>query len=243
MPARLFLTVFALCVGLPACSPSAQTADTATPPAAEPAAVPADINTRFLDPEIDAEDWAERWEVESREIYARRHEIVEAIGLVEGESIADVGAGTGLFVAPFSAAVAGTGTVYALDISPAFVEHVRRRARDEGLANVEVVLSEQASTTLPGDSVDVVFLCDTYHHFEHHVEMLASIRDALRPGGRLVVVDFERIPGVSRDWILGHVRAGKDDVIAEIEQAGFRLEREVEIDGLDENYLLRFDRP
>ena len=70
--------------------------------------------------------------------------------------------------------------------------------------------------------------------------MLASIRAALRPGGALVVVDFERIPGVSPDWILKHVRAGKDEFRAEIEAAGFRFVEEVDL--MRENYFLRFAR-
>jgi predicted methyltransferase len=70
--------------------------------------------------------------------------------------------------------------------------------------------------------------------------MLASIRRALRPGGSLVVVDFERIAGVSPDWILKHVRAGKEQFRAEIEAGGFRFIEEVKL--MRENYFLRFSR-
>src|SRR5690606_28394541 len=95
---------------------------------------------------------------------------------------------------------------------------------------------------LPKASIDVIFVCDTYHHFSHPESTLASLHRALRPGGRLVVVDFERIPGVSREWLLDHVRAGKEVFRAEIEAAGFVLDREVEIAGLEENYCLTFTR-
>jgi predicted methyltransferase len=88
--------------------------------------------------------------------------------------------------------------------------------------------------------VDVAFVCDTYHHFEDPKAMLASIRRALRPGGTLVVVDFERIPGTSPDWILKHVRAGKEDFRREIEASGFRFGEEVKL--MRENYFLRFTR-
>lgn len=207
------------------------------------AAGPPGINDRFLDPELDADEWVQRWEVESREVYASRAEIVAAVGLQPGERVADIGAGTGLFVGPFSEAVGATGKVYALEISPRFVDHLRQRQRDEDLHNVEVVLSQEESTTLPPNSVDVVFLCDTYHHFDSYRKMLASIRRALRPGGRVVVVDFERIPGVSREWILGHVRAGKSQVIAEFAAAQLPLSEEVSVPGLKENYCVRFRRP
>ncbi len=72
--------------------------------------------------------------------------------------------------------------------------------------------------------------------------MLRSIRRALRPGGRLVVVDFERIPGVTREWLLSHVRAGKDVVVEEIQAAGFEIAAEPTIPGFEENYCVVFRR-
>ena len=86
-------------------------------------------------------------------------------------------------------------------------------------------------------------MCDTYHHFEYPHSTLASLHQAIRPGGSLVVIDFERIPGESRDWVLEHVRAGKDVFTREIEAAGFELVEQVAIEGLKENYVLRFRRP
>jgi SAM-dependent methyltransferase len=132
--------------------------------------------------------------------------------------------------------------VYAVDIAPAFIEHVRQRAAAAGLSQVRPVLCDDRSTGLPRGSVDVAFVCDTYHHFEHPADTLASVHDALRPGGRLIVVDFEREPGTSRDWVLEHVRAGRADTIAEIEGAGFRFVRELPVEGLDENYVVEFAR-
>jgi predicted methyltransferase len=98
----------------------------------------------------------------------------------------------------------------------------------------------ETSATLPPESIDVAFVCDTYHHFEYPDQTMASIHRALAPGGRLLVVDFERIPGKSRKWILGHMRAGKEVFRAEIEAAGFVFVDEVAIPGFEENYLLEF---
>jgi len=207
-------------------------------PAAPPAK--ADINARFLDPGLDPAEWVERFEVESREIFAARETIVAAVGLEPGDRIADVGAGTGVFLAPFAEAVGPAGRVYAVDISPRLIEFVEQRIEEEGLGNVAAVLSAEDSTRLAPGSVSHVFACDTYHHFEQYPEMLASIRQALVPGGELVIVDFERIPGVSRDWLLEHVRAGKETVRKEIEKAGFDFLEEVEVPAFKENYLLRF---
>ena len=99
------------------------------------------------------------------------------------------------------------------------------------------------SIDLPEGSIDAAWICDTYHHFESPQATLASIKRALRPGGRLVLIDFERIPGVTRDWLLEHVRADKATFRSEVEAAGFEFVDEPEVEGLEENYVLRFRRP
>jgi predicted methyltransferase len=88
--------------------------------------------------------------------------------------------------------------------------------------------------------VDVAFVCDTYHHFEYPFTTLASIHAALRPGGELIIVDFKRIEGESREWVMDHVRAGQDEVTNEVTSAGFERVEELKVDGLEENYMLRF---
>ncbi len=207
---------------------------------AVPAGAPPAINAAFLAPDLDLAAFVERFEGESREIAVQHAAIVAATGLRPGDRVADIGAGTGLFLAAFSRAVGPRGSVAAVDISPVFVEHLARRAADEGLANVRAALCTERSVQLPPESVDLVFVCDTYHHFEHPQDTLASIRRALRPGGLLVIVDFERVPGVSRDWVLEHVRCGKDVVLDEVGAAGFTLLDEPRVPGLVENYVLRW---
>src|SRR5262249_32106027 len=108
---------------------------------------------------------------------------------------------------------------------------------------VEVRLTKERSVELPQFSIDAAFVCDTYHHFEYPQHVLFSLFHALKPTGKLYIVDFERIPGVSRPWVLEHVRADKKTVIKEIESAGFTFEQELPIEGLKENYVLRFGRP
>jgi len=200
------------------------------------------INERFLDPGLDVDRFAERWEGESREIYRSRHAIVGLLDLRPGMRLADIGAGTGLFEPPFAQQVGLYGTVFAVDIAPAFVRRIQHRAETEGLPQVRAVLCTQDSVNLADRSIDVAFCCDTYHHFEYPQATLASIHRALQPGGRFVVIDFKRIPGRSRAWILNHVRCGKTQVITEIEQAGFRLIDEPALPDMSENYILRFAR-
>ena len=207
------------------------------------AAVPPGINDRFLDPNLTPEDWVKRLELESRDIFASRVEILKALKLAEGDRIADIGAGTGLFESIFAKRVGPTGKVYAVDISPRLIEYMKGRVKTEELANVQVVLSNESSAELEDDSIDIVFICDTYHHFEYHAEMLLSIRNALRSKGQLILVDFKRVPGESSDFIMGHVRAGKEVFRREIERSGFRFVEDVQIPGFKDNYFLRFEKP
>ncbi len=201
------------------------------------------INDSFLDPEINVEEWIARFEVESREVFAARDKVLSALSLAEGNDVADIGAGTGLYTALFAQAVGPEGTVYAVDIAAPFLEHINQRTTEAGLENVTCVLGTDRAVRLPADSVDLVFICDTYHHFEFPQATLRSIRHALRPGGRLVLIDFERIEGVSRDWVIGHVRDGKHGFRGEIEAAGFTFVEEVAIEEFVENYCLVFSLP
>jgi SAM-dependent methyltransferase len=216
----------------------------ASPPEAAPEpSVRPGVNESYLSSELDVERFTRIFEGESREVFASRDAIVAELRLAPGMAVADVGAGTGAFLAPLARGVGETGRLYAVDISPRFLLHLRRRAADEGWSQVEVVEGSERSAELAPGSVDRVFACDTYHHFEYPGSMLASLYRALRPGGQLVIVDFDRVPGVSREWVLEHVRAGRPQVLREIEAAGFVLEAEPAVEGLKENYLLRFRRP
>ncbi|PQO40550.1 methyltransferase [Bremerella cremea] len=200
------------------------------------------INDNFLDPDLKVEEWVKRFEVESREIFHARDEIVQQLKLKSGDRIADIGTGTGLFVEPFAKAVGKNGWVYAVDIAPKFVERVGKLAEEYQLDNVTPVVCGEDDVRLAPRSIDVAFICDVYHHFEYPQSSLESIHKALVPGGQLVVIDFNRIPGESRDWTLSHVRAGKEGFRKEIEAAGFEFVEEVKIEAFKENYFLRFTR-
>ncbi len=198
------------------------------------------INESFLDPSLDVDSFIERFEGESREVYALRFEIVGALGIEPGDTVADVGAGTGAFLAALAQSVGPTGTVYATDISQPFVDRLADRAAAGGYPWVQARLSGERSADLPSGSADLVFLCDVYHHFEYPRTMMHSIAKALAPGGEVVIVDFERIPGISTEWTLNHVRAGKDEVFAEMDSFGYELVEEISRLPLEENWIARF---
>ncbi len=196
------------------------------------------INKPFEDPDV--KEFVGKFETESREIYARRKDILDKCQLKGGMAVADVGAGTGLFTRLFAEAVGKEGRVYAVDIAPKFVEHVEKTCKELGFKNVKGVVCKPDSVGLEEGSVDLVFICDTYHHFEFPQKTMASIHRALRPGGRVVLIDFHRVEGKSSDWVLGHVRAGQEVCVKEIESAGFKVVGEEKV--LKENYFVRFEK-
>jgi ubiquinone/menaquinone biosynthesis C-methylase UbiE len=196
------------------------------------------VNKTFEDPNVD--EFVGRFETESREIFAPRKEIVAACQLKPGMAVADVGAGTGLFTRLFAAEVGPQGRVYAVDIARKFVDHVEKTCSEAGLKNVTGVLCTSTSTELPPNSVDLVFVCDTYHHFEYPQKTLASIHQALRADGKLIVIDFHHIEGKTSKKMMEHVRAGQEVFTAEIEAAGFKKLDEASF--LKENYFLRFQK-
>lgn len=186
------------------------------------------------------EQWVDVFESPGREIYDRREAILAAVAPQPGQHIADVGAGTGLFTRLFARAVGPQGRVYAVDIAPDFIANIERFAMDAGLDNVSGIVNTDRDVMLPANSVDLVFLCDTYHHFEYPESMLASIRRALRADGQLVVIDYRKVPGRSSAWVMNHVRTGSAGAIAEIEAAGYRLLEQRDL--LEANYYLRFGK-
>jgi predicted methyltransferase len=197
------------------------------------------VNDPFKDPDL--KKFSETFEGESREVFAKREQIAAAVGLKPGMEVADVGAGTGLFSRIFASQVGPMGKVYAVDIAQKFLDHIDQLNRKAGVSNVKTVLCSPVSVSLPPASVDVAFICDTYHHFEYPARTMASIHKALKPGGRVVLVDFRRVAGESSDWVMNHVRAGQEVFEREIVEAGFNKVRE-EKSVLKENYLVVFEK-
>ncbi|MES9991476.1 MAG: methyltransferase domain-containing protein [Candidatus Thiodiazotropha sp.] len=194
------------------------------------------INEPYLDP--DFHYWQEIFERPGREIYDRRHEILQALNLKPGMWVADVGAGTGLFTRLFATRVTEKGRVFAVDISEEFISNIVQIAKDSGQTNIEGVVNSQTSLGLQPNSIDIAFVCDTYHHFEDPKAMLSSFNRSLKPGGRLIIIDYRKLRGFSSSWIMEHVRLDKMGVIKEVQQAGFRLLGEESF--LRANYFLKF---
>src|SRR5271165_1110313 len=189
--------------------------------------------------DADASQWTERFEHEGRAIYDKRVEIIDAMNLKPGMDVADIGAGSGLMSRLIAQRVAPNGTVYAVDIAKNMIDHIAEVAQKENIPNLKPVLGDPKSPKLAPNSVDVICIIDSYHHFEYPTDMLAEINKALRPNGMLMLIDFKRINGVSRDYILNMVRAGEGTFTDEFLNAGFELVDKRD-DMFPDNYLLKF---
>ena len=198
------------------------------------------INDSFRDPNV--KEYVERFEVESREVFNRREEILKACEIEPGQTVADIGAGTGIFTRLFSKAVGNDGNVIAVDISQNFLDHIQKVAREQGQTNIGTLLCSEDSTKLTANTVDLAYICDTYHHFEYPFKTMDSLFAAMKPGGRVVLVDFKRIEGETSDWTMNHVRAGQEVFEAEVLKAGFvKIGENKEL--LKDNYFVIFQKP
>jgi predicted methyltransferase len=196
------------------------------------------INKPMVDP--DYEIWAQRFERPGREVFDLRETIVKAANIQTGMDIADIGAGTGFYTRLFASAVGPEGKVYAVDIAGNFIDEIVSQAEQAGRNNVIGIVNSPRETGLLAGSIDLAFVCDTYHHFEYPRTMLRSIFHALRRGGSLIVIDFRKIKGFSSNWVMSHTRANRETVIREIESEGFVLTEDR--DFMKTNFYLRFSR-
>lgn len=174
----------------------------------------------------DAEAWAEQFDDPSRDAWQRPEAVLDFMDLPDDARVADLGAGTGYFAVRLARRVP-RGRVLANDIEPDMVRYLGERAAREGLENVIPVQGKPDDPSLPED-VDVAFMCNVAHHIEDRAGYFRKLAARLRPGGRVVVVDFEKdapddVPGPP-----AAMRVASDTLVAELERAGFEL---VRIDG------------
>ena len=200
------------------------------------------INDSYKSRTLNVKEWVDRFEVEGREAYDLRHQIVDALQLKPGQAVADVGAGTGLFEPLLANAVGPQGTVYAIDIAPRFIEHIKKKSKEARLTQIKTVLSTEKSIKLPSNSVDVVFASDAYHHFVHYEDMLESIRSALKPGGQFVVVDFDIESKALSPSMVEHVGKTKGEFTRQITAAGFKFAEDLTLPSMKSNFVYRFEK-
>ncbi len=149
-------------------------------------------------------------------------QILEALALQLGQNIADIGAGGGYFSLRFADAVGIKGQVHAVDTNPKFLEFIRNSAEEEGLNNIETILSTEDDSTLPRRSLDLVFMRNVYHHLRNRVEYFRELRGVLKPEGRVAIIEYKRGGLFSFRRIFGHY-VPQEIIVEEMNKAGYRL--------------------
>lgn len=173
-----------------------------------------------------------------RDAWQKPDQVIKAMNLKPGNVVVDLGAGTGYFSRRFAETVGSEGKVIGVDISSAMVRTLIADAKRWGLKNYEARLVPPDDPLLDARSVDVVFVCDTYHHLDERARYFANLRSALRPAGRVVVIDPVKPEGYSNDG--EEKRFTKEEVIDEMRKAGYRLARQFDF-LLPRQYFLEFE--
>jgi ubiquinone/menaquinone biosynthesis C-methylase UbiE len=172
----------------------------------------------------------------ARDEWQKPAQVVGALQLRPGMWVADLGAGTGYFLSYLSKAVGDGGCVLALEPEPNLVMHIRERAEQAGWRNVTPVLASFDDPRLPDRSVDLVFIVDTFHHLDDRLTYLRRLRRALKPGGRVAIVDWFKRP--LPEGPPPEHKLARDQVVQEMAAAGYQLDEEPAI--LPYQYFLIF---
>jgi ubiquinone/menaquinone biosynthesis C-methylase UbiE len=136
-----------------------------------------------------AEEWIARLERPDRVASLKTTEVLQKLGVKDGDVVADLGAGAGAFTWPFAKAV-GTGTVYAVEVDKGYIPYLERRAKEQGLTNVKPILGKFEDPLLP-EKVDLAFFHDVLHHIEKRAEYLKTVAGYLKPNGRIAVIELD----------------------------------------------------
>ena len=186
--------------------------------AQQPAPKPSDhMQHRFDDPA----KFAKSFDDPKRDAWQMPDRVIAALALKPDQSVADIGAGTGYFSMRLAKAVPG-GTVYAVDIEPKMVEHLKTRAAGEKLTNVTPVLASATSPNL-STPVDLILVVDTYHHIGDRPAYFRSLRSRLTPGGRIAIVDFRKD---APEGPPAHFRFTPEQIKKEMADGGYVLDAE-----------------
>ncbi len=190
---------------------------------------------RFDDPA----QWTTHFESAERTAWQKPDEVVASLALAPDTKVADLGAGTGYFAVRFAAATP-QGKVYAVDIEPNMVAWLAQRAQKQGLSNLEAVQAEPDDPRLPA-SVDLVFMCNVFHHLGDPKAYFEAVAGKLEPDGRVVIVDFRKDNPDDAPGPPAKMRMRAEDIIGIMQAAGYELRRD-DRELLEFQYLLEFVR-
>ncbi|OGA96516.1 MAG: hypothetical protein A3G27_17010 [Betaproteobacteria bacterium RIFCSPLOWO2_12_FULL_66_14] len=168
-----------------------------------------------------AEDWAKVFDDPKRDAWQKPHEVIQALALKPDAVVADIGSGTGYFSVRFARMVP-KGRVYGVDTEPDMVKFLAERAQREGLKNVTAVAGAPGDPRLP-EKADLIVMVDVFHHVADRERYFRNLRESLKPGGRVAIIDF-RLD--SRDGPPRSARIAPERVKAELKSAGYAFVQE-----------------
>ena len=182
-----------------------------------------------------AEEWAKQFDSPDRDAWQKPDAVLAFLKLEPAAVVADLGAGTGYFAVKIAAAVP-QGRVLANDIEPDMVRYLGERAGNEGLSNVVPVQGTAQGPQLP-EPADVAFMCDVYHHIADRTAYFSRVREQVRDGGRLVVVDFRKDAAADIPGPPPAMRVAHDVLVRELEAAGWKHVR-TDLETLPNQYMV-----
>lgn len=182
----------------------------------------------------------------ARDRWQRPQEVMDELGVIAGSTVADIGAGRGYFTFRLAERVGATGKVYAVDIDEGDLRRLGHRAKEQGLLQIVTVASAPDDPRLAAASVDVILVVNAYHEMRDYDAMLQGMWRALRPGGRLAIIDEDSAPGKPRNSYHSSHEIPESLVREDAERNGFRFLRRPpgfrNADG-DDWYFLIFEKP
>jgi ubiquinone/menaquinone biosynthesis C-methylase UbiE len=161
---------------------------------------------------------------EQRDTWQRAADIISNLKLTSASKVADVGCHEGYFTIKL-AGVVKSGKVYAVDISKSKVEKLQEHLAERDIRNVEVILGREDNPTLPENTLDAVLIVDTYHEMDHHASILRHIKNALKPGGRLLLCEpiSDERQALGRDDQERKHELGMSFAVEDLKNAGFKI--------------------
>jgi ubiquinone/menaquinone biosynthesis C-methylase UbiE len=239
-PQRRYMIMALGVVGLAAvltlssCTPR-KVQEPVAPPAGAAEVLPPDSATAHHSFD-DVAKWSKIFDDPGRDEWQKPQALIDALNLHAGMRVADLGAGTGYFSHYLSAAVGNKGTVYAVDVEPNLVVHLRERAEQEKTANVVPIVASPDNPRLPAASIDLILIVDTYHHIDGRRAYFGRLRRSLTPEGRVAIVDWQK-----HDLPVGPPaihKLAREQVVDEMRAAGYVLVEEPDV--LPYQYVLIF---
>ena len=176
------------------------------------------------------------YESSGRDAWQQPQRVIEALAIRPGDTVADIGSGSGYFTLPLARAVGPDGRVFAVDVDEEMNDYLRERLRTAGIDNVTVVQGRFEDPLLPDGEVDLAFTSNTYHHMQDRPRYFRDLKRDLAPGGRLAIVDYDGRQGLLVR-LMGHYTS-KEAILREMAEAGYELSQDFEL--LDRQSFLVF---